>query len=323
MIEFPKNETIETELQKWATGNNISGYKFIDEVKYNLVSKLIERLTIDIKTSLTKKEEKKKNRIYEYLKIQSLLKENSKNNFGNQGYLFLDILESRKICNTITDSTLRYIFFNLSSKMLIKNKIYYNLYKTLERGYWLGTINQQSFGFDEIRIKLNIINTLTSKDHFLKRLYSKYANTDKKNPIILLHKDIIYLKIQLLEKILNILKNELLLLQQENYLNYISAKKLEIYDNEKIILNLKKEANQKSNFSLEPIKFNEIQNISKESIKNLIKKIDYPKKNENSFILLASSDAQNQKSFKANVISENEYKKQHFRIRLGFLYFLQ
>jgi len=218
--------------------------------------------------------------------------------------------EYKEFSKSIVYDNMEYILAHMNLKFYEANRRIFEFYRNIKKQYLMGLITHQFYHFNEIRLRLNILDKISNKS-----VESVFQKTNV-NQEFLNSKDVYRLKRELIEKLIEILVTEQKELKEKNI---HGSKKLE----EKISLlenNLKsieKEVEiSKKREKLFHLKWENFQQFIRGQVDSLTP--------ENSKIIqLSARYNQCKRDFEENLISKNKFEEEYLNIQLACVSFLE
>lgn len=337
MIEIIKNEGSRTTFERWAHRKKKRyGHKVTNALRVKLLSRLIERLEIDIVWHTSKKAEDleainlKKKKLATYKKVLNTLNDKKRQSDKRITTTLSDKNEKViEICYLLENASMYQVYIKMDGFMNKRISNYYKYYKKLENECNQGVLYQATFKFYEIHLRLNLLDELdiyyTSDTNVIgkiKRLFSSHKKEEK----FVVFKDTCLLKIPLVETLLIELKAELAEIIKDKERTDLEAKQLafEIEDYEEMLRHLENEAEHSDSVKIlseNQLKVRSLQElVIQNKIELLMRKIDsYFEIHHSKFILLSSNYHSNERDYREKIITNRDFKMNKIKIKLAFL----
>jgi len=311
------NNEIESFLDRWTSKKRnyfeSKDNENIKKVRIQLISDLIEIIKkYDRKHSHDSQNKKAREKIEKYTRVLDSIK---KKNFFPKVLRTKYTKESQekhtKLSRSIVQDNLEYIFANMNSNFRETNKSFYEFHRKIKDDYLNGLMTFQQYNFHKIRIRLNLLNGINSKN-----IESVFQKTNISQEF-LDSKEVYELKIELVEKLIKILKTEREQKKPEEENVYSSNeldKKRLFYEN--MLESFKKEntISQKRE-KIFHLKWERFQQLLQGQTENLIKE-------NNKLTLILGKHNRIKREYKDNLISKNQFEKEHLEIQLAGISFL-
>lgn len=337
MIEIIKNEENRTIFERWVYRRKKRyGHIATSILRIKLLSKLIERLEVNITWHIHKKAENleainlKKKKLATYKEVLNTLNDKKRQSDKSIATTLSDknkiVIE---ICHLLENASMYQACIKMDDFMNKRIVNYYKHYKKLENECNQGVLSQATFKFYEIHLRLNLLDELdiyyTSDTNVIDKIKELFSSRKKEEKFVVF-KDTHLLKIPLVENLLIELKAELAEIIKDKERTHLETKQLafKIEDYEEMLKHLENEAEHPDAVKIRSenqLKIKSLQElVIQDKIELLMKEIDnYFESNANKFILLSSNYHSNERDYRENIITDRDFRMNKIKIKLAFL----